>query len=430
MVISSFITNERQEREVRSLIDQITEALSSEQVLKSMVNGFPHEVIDGVRRSLITEKRQLGDSLKAYQDAQQGISDGLMSQAGNDLGALLVAARVAKGWKQKDLARRLFLPEQQVQRYEAERYRSISLGSLVRVARTLGVRLSAEISNQIQESWLPSYEITAAEIHKVLKHARAHGWLDKTDQSDEAAISQLRRTVAEHVGEFGTPSLLRTGLNVTDYSKDWLLLAWKAQVTRTALALMHRHRTKFRLLDISWLKDLVKLSSLSDGPVQARNLLIDHGILLVIEPQIAGMKVDGAAFLVEETPVIGITLRIDAVDNFWFTLLHEVAHVILHYRTGLASGFFDDIDNSEVDELEAEANDFASSMLIPNELWKRSPARIAKTAEPIERLAVQLGIAPAIVFGRVRMERNDYKLFSDKIGKGRVRKQFLPEGMR
>lgn len=427
MLTASLITNERQEREVSVHIEQITHALSSEQVLKSIVEGLPSEVIDGVRRSLIAERQELTESLHAYQNAQNGAADELKSRAGNDLGALLVAARVAKGWKQKELARRLFLPEQQVQRYEAERYRSISLGNLIRVARTLGVRLTADISNPLEEPWLPSYEMSSAELQKVLKHARMHGWLDKADQSDDSGISQLRRTVAEHVGEYGTPSLLRTGLNVTDHTEDWLLLAWKAQVTRTALKFVQRSRIRYRPLDVSWLKELVRLSSLDDGPLQACALLARQGIVLIIEPQIAGMKIDGAAFLIDEIPIIGMTLRLDAVDNFWFTLVHEVAHVILHYRTGLASGFFDDVDNPNIDELEAEANDFASSVLIPDDIWKRSPARIAKTAEPIERFAKQLGIAPAIVFGRVRMERQNYKLFSEKIGRGLVRKQFIPQ---
>src|ERR1019366_5490728 len=122
MSVSSLITNERQEREVSILIDQITDAVSSEKVLRSIVDGLPPEVIDGVRRSLIAERQELTESLHAYQKAQRGAADDLKSRAGNDLGALLVAARVAKGWKQKELARRLFLPEQQVQRYEAERY--------------------------------------------------------------------------------------------------------------------------------------------------------------------------------------------------------------------------------------------------------------------------------------------------------------------
>ena len=418
---------------MRALIEQITHALSSEQVLKAIVEGLPSEVIDGVRQSLTAERKELIDGLQAYQNAQRGSPEELRSRAGNDLGSLLIAARVARGWKQKDLARRLFLPDQQIQRYEAERYRNITLGGLIRVARALGVHLTADISKPLEEPWLPSSTMSQSELQKVLKHARTHGWLENTGQSDESAISQLRRTVADHVGEYGTPSLLRTGMNVVhDREEDWLLLAWKAQVTIRAKKLISQNRAKYRPLDVSWLKSLVQLSALDDGPVRARDLLAEHGITLVAEPQIIGMKVDGAAFLIDDMPVIGMTLRRDYLDNFWFTLLHEVAHVILHYRTGLASGFFDDVEHSDddgdvIDEIEHEANEFASNLLIPGELWKRSPARIAKTVEPIERLAKQLGIAPAIVFGRVRMERKNYKLFSDKIGRGKVRKLLAPQ---
>ena len=426
MPSTAIITNDRQEREVAATIGQITHALSSEQVLKSIVDGLPREVIDGVRRSLSSELRELADIQKAYKDAQAGDFGRLKARAGKDPGSQLIVARVIKGWSQKELARRLFLPEQQVQRYEAERYRSISLGNLIRVARTLGVHLTADLPSSPEDPWLPTYEMSSAELQKVLKHAREHGWLDKAEQSDDNGISQLRRTVAEHVGEYGTPSLLRTGLNVEDRSKDWVLLAWKAQVTRQALKIIQKKRVKYRPIDVSWLKDLVRLSASEDGISKVPNLLADHGIILVAERQIVGMKVDGAAFLVDETPVIGLTLQRDSLDNFWFTLLHEVAHVILHYRTGLASGFFDDVDNPQVDEFEKEADKFASNMLIPEELWARSPARIAKTADPIERLARQLEIAPAIVFGRIRMERKNYAIFSDKIGTGKVRKQLLP----
>src|SRR5690554_2076754 len=165
------ITNERQEREVCSLIEQIGQALSSEQVLRQIVEGLPPEVLDSVRQSLVAERQELIDGLAAYQAAQNGEITALKERAGNDLGALLVAARVAKGWRQKDLARRLFLPEQQIQRYEAERYRSISLSGLLRVARTLGIRLIADVEHPLQEPWLPSYEMSSADLQKVLKHA-------------------------------------------------------------------------------------------------------------------------------------------------------------------------------------------------------------------------------------------------------------------
>ncbi|MEO6377900.1 MAG: ImmA/IrrE family metallo-endopeptidase, partial [Caulobacteraceae bacterium] len=203
--------------------------------------------------------------------------------------------------------------------------------------------------------------------------------------------------------------------------------AWKAQVTRQAEVVMATKPPRYRAIDVSWLIDLVRLSRFEDGPRRALDLLLQHGIVLIIEPQISGMSLDGASFLVDETPVIGVTLLRDTLDNFWFTLLHEVAHIILHYRTGLSAGFFDDFSDSEFDEFEDEANRFAGNLLIPEEAWVRSPARISKVPDPIERFAARLQIHPAIVFGRVRMERNDYRIFSNHIGRGVVRKQLLPE---
>jgi HTH-type transcriptional regulator / antitoxin HigA len=430
MAFNPIIANDRQAREAGAMIEQISQALSSEQVLKSIVAGLPREVMDGVRRSLTAERAELEDLLGAYEDAKEGKPERLRRRVGNDPGGLLIVARVARGWSQKELARRLFLPEQQIQRYEAERYRSISLGNLIRITRALGATLTTVLSNQFQEQWLPSYEMSQADAQKVLKHARVHGWLDRVDLSDESGLSQLKRAVAEHVGEYGTPSLFRAGLNVenhTDHTEDWLLLAWKAQVTRRAVSAMQREKSKYCPLDVSWIKDLVHLSAEEDGPLRASLLLAARGVILVAEPQISGMNVDGAAFLINDTPVIGLTLRHDRLDSFWFTLLHELAHIVLHYRTGLTAGFFDSVENAPIDEMEEEADKFARNLLIPEELWMRSPARIAKSAEPIERLAKQLGISPAIVFGRLRMERNNYALFSDKIGRGKVRRQLLPE---
>lgn len=424
MAAKSIIANDRQARDIATTLEQISAALSSEQELRSIVKGLPREVIEGVRSSLLAEQGELNELLEAYDEAKAGSPDRLRKRIGNDLGGLLVVARVARGWSQKELSRRLFIPEQQVQRYEIERYRSISLGNLVRVARTLGVQLSANLPDQAVEPWLPAYEMTQAEAQKVLKHARAQGWLEKADQSDESGLSQLKRTVAEHVADHGTPSLLRTGLNVEDHSGDWLLLTWKAQVTRQAQFEIQRTKPKYKALDVSWVMELARLSAHEDGPKLAQELLADHGIVLVIERQITGMSVDGAAFLVDETPVIGMTLRHDRIDNFWFTLMHELGHVILHYRTGLSSGFFDSTEDFAVDEFERQADEFASNILIPEELWVRSPARIAKSPEPIEKLAAQLGIAPEIVFGRVRMERKNYTIFSSKLGAGKVRKLF------
>lgn len=423
---NSIIFTERQAKELELEIEQISCALSSEQTLKSIIDGLPQEAIEGIRRSLLTEKRELDKRLAAYRSAQNGDLELMKQQAGDDLGDLLIIARLSQNWKQKDLARKLGLQEQAIQRWEAERYRSINLSNYMKVARALSLNISADFLSSKIAKWLPPVDLNPSEAQKVLKHAREHKWLEEPD-SDENGIKRLIRYVSEHVGKYGTPSLLRTGINVKDHSEDWALLSWKAQVTRRAEKIIDSDRLCYRPIDLSWLKNLAKLSQFSDGPLQAQKLLKNYGIVLVIERQIPGMEVDGAAFLVDGIPVIGLTLRKDSVDNFWFTLMHEVAHVVLHYRTGLASGFFDDIDQNDVDEFEEEANRFASNMLIPEEVWTRSPARIAKTLPPIENLAKQLGIATAIICGRIRFERKNYTIFSNQIGRGTIRSLFLSE---
>lgn len=428
MSSQALITNDRHAREVMGLIEEMSRATSSEQVLSSVINGLPPEVMEGVRRALTAERVELTAMLNAYLDAKHGNLEPLEARAQNDLGKMLIVARIAKGWSQKELARQIGLREQAVQRYEADRYRSISLASFVRVARTLGLNLSADICPNTTAPWmsLPSLDVSAEQVQRVLKHAREYGWLESTG-SDENALSQLVRHVAEHVGSYGKPSLFRTGLVVEHHVDDWSLLCWKAQVTRRAKAAIESKKIKYRPLDMTWLKDLPGLSSLENGPLLARELLLAHGIVVIVERQVPGMRVDGAAFLVDDIPVIGLTLRRDALDNFWFTLLHEVAHVILHYRTGLAAGFFDNTEMLEIDEMEADADQFAGNLLIPQELWLRSPARIAKTADTVERFAQRLGISPAVVFGRIRMERQNYAIFSDKIGSGQVRKLFFQQ---
>lgn len=419
------ISNERQARDTAALVENIDQALSSEELLRNLAEGLPPQVVEGLRKSLLNERRELLAALAAYEGAKGGNTDQFQSRAAHDPGVTLIVARISKGWSQKELARRLFIPEQQVQRYEAERYRSTSLGNLVRVARALGVRIKTDLSNTVEERWLPSYEMSSAEAQKILKHARQNDWVERSGRTDEDTIADLKRTVAEHVAEHGVPSLLRTGLNVEDHSRDWLLLTWKAQVTRRAKQIIQNNKPKYRPLEVRWLKDLVHLSALPDGIERASKVLLDHGIVLVAEPNIPGMKVDGAAFLIGDTPVIALTLLRDSVDNFWFTLLHEVAHIILHYRTGLSAGFFDDSDNPNLDELEDEADDFAQNLIIADEMWVRSAARISKAPEPVVKLAQQTKIAPEILFGRIRKERSNYAIFSDRIGQGSVRKHFF-----
>ena len=423
LMTNHLILNEKDQREAKARLAKLTEALTSESILEKVVAGLPPEVVTQVTRMMEAEKKSIEEMIIAYEHAKAtGEATELEERVGFDPGLVLIVARIAKGFTQKELAWRLGMKEQQIQRYEADRYSTISLKKYGRIAQLLGVRIEASI-NKIPELRGLDHMIADApksEIRKILKHGRENGWFP-----EETSEKQLREKIAENRIQYGSPSLLRTGLNVKDHSEDLLLHAWRARVSSVAAELIGTLEVKFDPLDLGWIRELVSLSVHEDGASRARDFLKQNGVLLIIERQIPGLAIDGACFLEEGVPVIGLTLRRDAIDNFWFTLLHELGHAVLHFRSGLSGGFFDDIDSKSDDDQEKEADAFAANLLIPEESWKRSPARISNSEKAIERFAAELGIHPAIVFGRIRKERDNYSLFAKKIGGKPVRRQMI-----
>jgi HTH-type transcriptional regulator/antitoxin HigA len=429
MAMNGITLNEKEARETRARISRLTEALTSERAMEPVVAGLPPEVVCQVSRMMKAERERLTRAVEAYEEAKETQRpSALKALVNRDLGLMLIVARIANGFSQKDLAWRLGVKEQQVQRWEAERYGQISLKNYHRVAALLGVRPWADMPDQPEFRGLDKVidGVSKAEIKKILKHGRENGWF-----AEDFTEAELRRYIAENRIDFGSPGLLRTGLNVVDHTEDVMLHAWRARVTARAQEAFATVEDVHEPLELKWMPDLVRLSKKPDGPLRAVEVLASHGIVLIVEPQVPGLKIDGAAFIVDERPVIGMTVRTDTVDNFWFTLMHELAHVTLHFATGLAVGFYDQTDQvASVDEQEEEANRFASNLLIPEERWRRSTARIAKSAAVIERFANELGIHPAIVFGRIRKERGEWSLFADKIGRNTVRKLFVGEAQK
>ena len=162
----------------------------------------------------------------------------------------------------------------------------------------------------------------------------------------------------------------------------------------------------------------------------AQEYLEKHGIHLVVLPHLSKTYLDGAAILLPNgRPVIGLTLRYDRLDNFWFCLLHELAHVAKHLSLGENEIIIDDLDLRELQSIsedlhEQEADKIAQGALIPSKVWKS--LNIAETIEPrkVLALAEKLKRHPAIIAGRIRFEQNNYKILSRFIGNKEVRKQF------
>lgn len=429
MVQAPLILNEREARRTRKALARIDETLSGPGFFNKSCFRVPPEVATMHRSALAGTKRVLTSMLNAYDQVQLGNFSDIAAKWSREPGVILIIARLSRGLSQFDLASKLGMREQQIQRYEFERYRSISLQNFRRIASVLGVEFSASIPTTI-DPWITelanieSISISDRQLNTIVAHARRFNWFPISDNRADQHKA-IRDLIHDGHVRYGSPGLLRTGLSALDLRNDALLAAWRARVVLRAEAAASSLKNIFDQLEISWLADLVKLSARPDGPILAINLAAEKGIIIIVEPQIEGLKLDGAAFLSGDTPIIGLTIRHDRIDNFWFTILHELAHVYLHFRTGLAHGFFDEnIDCKNSDEMEQQADEFASSMLIPSERWRLSTARISRSPGPAEQFAKQLEIHPAIVFGRIRRERGDYRIFSDRVGSGSLRKLF------
>lgn len=168
---------------------------------------------------------------------------------------------------------------------------------------------------------------------------------------------------------------------------------------------------------------LAQLSILPDWQDQLVAALHRMGIILVILEHLPGTFLDGAAMCRSDgVPVIALTLRHDRLDNFWFTLLHEFAHVACHLSSDRLV-ILDDLDVVSSEAIEAEADSFARNALIPSEMWMQIH-KDSSTEEVLEA-AEKAGVHPAIAAGRWRFEHSDYRRFSKLIGRGEVKAALL-----
>jgi HTH-type transcriptional regulator/antitoxin HigA len=219
----------------------------------------------------------------------------------------------------------------------------------------------------------------------------------------------------------------RTGMQ-RDLIDEVSTMAWIAHVTDAVLAESLQVKFASTAISVDFLRQLVRLSVRDDGPRRALDAVREIGIAVVVESGLPGMSVDGASFhLAPVGPVMALTLRHDRLDNFWFTLLHELGHLALHLTSPGEDVYIDSLDEvvSDEQEVEAEADAFAKDALVPRDTWLRSDARRLGSEGSVISLARQLGIHPAIVAGRIRYERREFRIFTDLAGVGGVRGQVL-----
>lgn len=201
---------------------------------------------------------------------------------------------------------------------------------------------------------------------------------------------------------------------------------WLSRIRQQAqLLVASTELVPFNGLSAGELSEIARLSVEPDKLFSLQGLLLDKGIVLIYEPSIPGMKLDGGVFCFGDgRPVIGLSLRYGRLDIFWFTLMHELAHIVLH-RDMLIEPILEDLDSAPEGLTEEQADRLAGDSLISRSDWRSANIKYSPTEENLIAFARRVGVHPAIVAGRLQRESARKNMFATILNEVNVRRMLF-----
>ena len=262
-----------------------------------------------------------------------------------------------------------------------------------------------------------------------LREMNKRGWIEADNQEiRENASKLMHRFMSPLEGKIPVSTLFKRSLHErASRSMDkYALRAWTVRILIRVKKEGPKKEYIAGTVTEKFMREVAQLSWSNSGPLLAQEFLANHGIALIIERHLPKTHLDGASMLaMNGRPVIGMTIRHNRLDNFWFTLMHELAHVCLHLKDTNVI-YYDDLDiekNDDPEELKADR--FARDVLIPKSLWYQSCAYLQRTPTAVKEFANQLKIHPSIVAGRLRWETKNYQILGLLVGQGKVEDLFI-----
>lgn len=141
---------------------------------------------------------------------------------------------------------------------------------------------------------------------------------------------------------------------------------------------------------------------------EVKKVLKLYGIKLVLLEKFEKTPVDGFSFWSDNNPAIALTLRHTRIDNFAFTLMHEIAHINLHLRNDKTKRILDIKGKGADCIFEKEADFSAQKSLIPPDCWENFKNKSSLTDDEIFEISDRYKINPAIILGRCCFETGNY----------------------
>jgi HTH-type transcriptional regulator / antitoxin HigA len=241
----------------------------------------------------------------------------------------------------------------------------------------------------------------------------ARGWLKTVDDDSPLAAVFFDLPLSKQ------PTLFRKSAKADEN----LLAIWQARARAQAEYLcLAQERPAFAGLTKEQLRNLATLSVDPQVVRRLPSILSEFGIILVYVYALPGMSADGAVFhLSTGHPVIAISLRFPRLDYFWFTLLHELAHLVLHADQLKEPVFFDVELNEEKDRAERAANRLAKDSMVDRESWRSCAPKYDTSDRAVKNYAEEQGVHPSLIAGLLRKESGNYQRYSSIINEHDVR---------
>ncbi|MEX1254270.1 MAG: helix-turn-helix domain-containing protein [Dehalococcoidia bacterium] len=361
-------------------------------------------------------------------------------------GQLIAAALEEKGWTQRVLAIVLDVHETSINKLIAGK-RPITAPLAVELEELFGIPAEdflelQKVSDVAQARFASRPDpgrSTRAHLFGGLPVSEMiqRGWLNASDIRD---VPSVEAALTDFFGEASLEAIeiLPHAPKKTNVSPEVTpaQLAWLYRVRQIAAEMIVG-----RYSPTTGRGAIAKLSNLLLSPEEARKaprILAESGIRFVVVESLSTAKIDGACLWLDEaSPVIGMSLRYDRIDNFWFVLRHELEHVLAGHGQGAAT-----LDaelegeragtSMELGEQERAANAAAADFCVPEDQLKRFIARKAPffAERDILGFARTLRVHPGIVAGQLQHETGRYERFRSHLVKIRdmVRPSAIVDG--
>jgi HTH-type transcriptional regulator/antitoxin HigA len=322
----------------------------------------------------------------------------------------------ARGWLQRDLAFILGCSEQALSPILNEK-RGISPD----MAKALGeaFNVPAEFFANLQQAYdlaqarVPDPSVAARRDMQTKYPVREmirRGWIELSDASmiETQLVRFFDVPSPDHI-----PYMAHAAKKSSYEQRDIppAQLAWLFRVRQIAKSISVPKYSEKALR--SALEDMQGLLYSPEEARRVPRILMECGVRFILVEKLPNAKIDGVCFWLDDSPVIGMSMQHDRIDNFWFVLRHECEHVI--QRHGEQQEIIDtDLDHfgKAVSEEEQIANAAAESFCVPKEkldsfMSRKRPFYYEKDVVAFARIVNR---HPGLVVGQIRkrLERWDY----------------------